>query len=495
MGGIIRIIKLSISSLLLLGFLAGCASYPERMARVKVDFVHGQFESALSAIPDKDCGCGKNQVLTLLERAILKQSLGDFEGSNRDFEIAYAVMEDYENRPAVSLRDLGSETGAALVNETTLPYKGTGYEKFLVHIYKTLNYLMLGDGEGAGVEIRRLDRRREIELETNRKARAAAEEASREKDIPAENLSTIENQLLSAYGAARDRAATVSNLYLSAFGSYLSALHYDLAGSWSEALIDYRRVLNQVPAFRFARIDAILSGAAAIPAPKEKVDLKTSGDLFLIFQCGLSPVKHEISIPIPVSDGLISIAFPYYIPVPTQMARAAVSIDGTGFGVTEILSDIEAKQIRELIDQIPVLIVRQAIRAAIKATMLHVAQEEGGAWGGLAASLYNVFSEQADLRSWLLLPQNIQVLRAYPPEGTRAVRIDILGQNGSVLESVNLELEFSNDQTVLLNLRAIGYTPLLPDGMTITQQWRTLDRVPLSNRPRTCLGRDQDDEE
>jgi hypothetical protein len=260
-------------------------------------------------------------------------------------------------------------------------------------------------------------------------------------------------------------------------------------------LIDYRRVLNQVPAFRFARIDAILSGAADIRAPGAKVDLKESGDLFLIFQCGLSPVKHEISIPIPVSDGLISIAFPYYSPVPTQLARAAVSIDGRGFGVTEILSDIEAKQIRELIDQIPVLIVRQAIRAAIKATMLHVAQKEGGAWGGLAASLYNVFSEQADLRSWLLLPQNIQVLRAYPPEGTRAVRIDLLGQDGSVLESVNLELEFRNDQTVLLNLRAIGHTPLLPDGLTITQQWRTLDRVPLSSRPRTYLGRDQGDEE
>ncbi|MDP8236496.1 MAG: hypothetical protein P9M08_08930, partial [Candidatus Erginobacter occultus] len=270
--------------------LGGCASYPERMARVKRDFVNGQYESALSDISDSDCEGGRDQILALLERAILKQSMGDFEGSNRDFEAAYAVMEDYENRPAVSLRDLGSESGAALVNETTLPYKGTGYEKFLVHIYKALNYLMLGDYEGAGVEIRRLDRRREIELETNRKARAAAEEASREEEIPREELSGIEGQLLAAYGPARDRAATVSNLYLSAFGSYLSGLHYDLEGSWSEALIDYRRVLEQVPVLFPARLDAVLSGADDISAAGTEVNLEGSGDLFLVFQCGLSPV-------------------------------------------------------------------------------------------------------------------------------------------------------------------------------------------------------------
>jgi len=484
----IRIIKPFLPASLLLFLLAGCSSYPQRMARVQEDFVRGEYESALSNICESDCEGGKDQILALLERALLKQSMGDFEGSNRDFETAYGLMEDYENRPSVSLRDIGSEAGAALVNETTLPYKGTGYEKFLVHIYKALNYLLLGDYEGAGVEIRRLDRRREIELETNRKAREAAEEAAREEEIPGEDLSGIESQLLAAYGPARDRAATVSNLYLSAFGSYLSALHYDLEGSWSESLIDYRRVLEQVPASRYARIDAVSSGADDISDPAVDLDLSRTGDLFLVFQSGLSPVKDQVYIPIPVGDGMLAIAFPFYRLVPTRLSRAAVYIDGRDAGATEILSDIEAKQVRELIDQIPVLIVRQAIRAAVKATMLHASKEAAGGWGELAASLYNIFSEQADLRSWLLLPRNIQVLRAYPPEGTRQVRIDILDEAGGVLDSVDFELEFRNDQTVLVNLRAVGYTPLLPDGLTVTQQWRALPRVPLAGRPRNRIG-------
>ncbi len=481
-------IKPRLAALPLLVLLAGCASYPARMAAVKQDFVLGNYESAISDISDSDCEGGNEQVLALLERAILKQAMADFEGSNRDFEAAYSVMADYENRPSVSLRDVSSEAGAALVNETTLPYKGTGYEKFLLHIYKTLNYLMLGDYEGAGVEIRRLDRRREIELESNRRARKAADDAAREENISRKDLDGTENQLLQAYGPARARAATVSNLYLSALGSYLSGLNYDLEGSWSEAVIDYRRVLEQVPSARYARIDAVLSGADDLSAPGSEVDLRRSGDLFLVFQCGLAPVKDQVAIAIPVSGGLISLAFPFYRMFPTRLAGAAVSIDGRDVGTTEILSDIEAKQIRELIDQIPVLVIRQAVRAAVKATMLHVARKEGGAWGGFAATLYNVFSEQADLRSWLLLPQNIQVLRAYPPEGKRKVQIDLLDGGGAVLDTVVLDLEFRNDQTVLLNLRAVGYTPLLPDRLTVTHQWRALPRVPLSSRPRPSLG-------
>lgn len=484
----LRTIRFFLIPLPLLPLLAACASYPARMAAVKQDFALGNYESAISDISDSDCEGGNEQILALLERATIKQSMGDFEGSNRDFEAAYTVMVEYENRPSVSLRDISSEAGAALVNETTLPYKGTGYEKFLIHIYKALNYLMLGDYEGAGVEIRRLDRRREIELETNRQARKAADEAAREEKLNRQDLDGISGQLLNAYGPARARADTVSNLYLSAFGSYLSGLNYDLEGSWSEAVIDYRRVLEQVPSARYARIDAVLSGAGDVAAPGAEVDLRESGDLFLVFQCGLAPVKDQIYIPLKIGDGLISLAFPFYRTVPTRLERAAVYIDGRDVGATEILSDIEAKQIRELIDQIPVLVVRQAVRAAVKATMLHVAKKEGGAWGGFAASLYNVFSEQADLRSWLLLPKNIQVLRAYPPEGQRKVRIDILDGGGTVLDTFNLDLEFRNDQTILLNLRAVGYTPLNPGGLIVTNQWRALPRVPLSSRPRPSLG-------
>ncbi|MFH1038702.1 MAG: hypothetical protein V1789_08570 [PVC group bacterium] len=477
---------LFIAPLLLLA-LAGCASYPERMAAMKQDFVLGDYTGAMAAIDPDDCEDGRDRLLCLLERATIKQSMGDFEGSNRDFETAYEVITDYENRPSVSIRDAGSETAAVLVNDTALPYKGAGYEKMLVHIYKALNYLMLGDLEGAGVEIRRLDERRKIELEKHEKEIAEAAEAAREQEIEDEQLSDIRGRILNAYGPARGLAEKVNNLYLSAFGSYLSSLHYDVAGSYSEALIDCRRVLEQAPFFDYARIDAVSLGANDIRAPAVDLDLNASGDFLLFFQCGLSPVKDEAFIPIPTSRGWLAVAFPFYRTVPTSLDKAVVYIDGVEAGASEMLSDIEAKQIRNLIDQIPALIIRQIVRVVIKEVALQAASKEAGGWGELAMSFYNLFSEHADLRSWLLLPKNIQALRLYPPLGKHAVRIALVGSEGAVLGDVTLDLEFANDRTVLVNLRAIGFTPSLPDGLTITEQWRSIPRVPLQDRPQTVL--------
>ena len=470
-------------------FLAGCSSYPERMAMMKQDFVLGNYEEALSEIDDDDCDGGGDQLLCLLERATIKQNMGDFEGSNLDFETAYNIIIDYESRPTVSIRDMSAEVGAALYNETTLSYKGYGFEKFLIHIYKALNYLMLGDLEGAGVEIRRLDERRKIEIAEHERELGDATEAAHEQNLQKDQLADVSSQLIKAYGPAYDLAESVTNLYLSAFGSYLSSLQYDLDGSYLEALIDSRRVIAQAPNFESARIDAVSYGADDIHFPPVELDLSRSGDLLLFFQCGLSPVKKEIFIPIPTGRGLMAVAFPVYQAVPTKLEWAVVYIDGREAGRTRMLSNIEAKQIRNLIDQIPVLIVRQIVRAVVKGVALRAASKEGGGWGELAMSLYNVLSEHADLRSWLLLPRNIQALRLYPPEGKHNVRIALIGRGGSPLGDVSMDLKFRNDQTHLVNLRGIGYTPLLPNGLTITEQWRAIPRVPLRDRPRTILGK------
>ena len=56
------------------------------------------------------------------------------------------------------------------------------------------------------------------------------------------------------------------------------------------------------------------------------------------------------------------------------------------------------------------------------------AKEAAGGLGELAATLYNVLSEQADLRSWLTLPAHVQVFSAYVEPGDRPVAL--AGANG-----------------------------------------------------------------
>ena len=60
-------------------------------------------------------------------------------------------------------------------------------------------------------------------------------------------------------------------------------------------------------------------------------------------------------------------------------------------------------------------------------------------WRAVATSIWNVVSEQADLRCWRTLPQTYQVSRIYLPEGTYPCRIDLVGGGSYDLGTVVVE--------------------------------------------------------
>ncbi len=466
--------------------LAGCASYTDRMHQARAEYAAGNYPAAIGAIDPEDCEGGRDQLLFLLERGTIKQAQGDFAGSNEDFEHAYSVISDFEERAKISLRDVGSETQALLVNDTALPYKGEGFEKMLLHAMKAINYLMLSDLEGARVEIKRLDERRNIEKEAHEREIARAQEQAQEKNLSADQVAAAEQNLYQAYGPALQIAQRVKSLYLSPFGSLVSALVYDLQGEYDEALVDTRRVLEEAPQYAAAALDAYSLGADDRPSPPVPLDLRKTGDLVVFFHAGLAPEKRQVSIALPVGDAWIAVAFPVYAAIPTAVDHADVFIDGAAAGSTRLVSDVEAQAVKSLVEAAPALVVRQMIRAVIKGVAAHAAEQENG-WAGFLVNMYNILSEQADLRSWLTLPRHLEAFRYYPPAGKHTVRIAVVDAGGRALGEVSQEADFANDRTVLANVRGIGFTPVFPGGLNITAQWRTLPRAPLSGRPRFVL--------
>ena len=179
-------------------------------------------------------------------------------------------------------------------------------------------------------------------------------------------------------------------------------------------------------------------------------------------------------------------AFPVYAAIPTAVDHADVFIDGAAAGSTRLVSDVEAQAVKSLVEAAPALVVRQMIRAVIKGVAAHAAEQENG-WAGFLVNMYNILSEQADLRSWLTLPRHLEAFRYYPPAGKHTVRIAVVDAGGRALGEVSQEADFANDRTVLANVRGIGFTPVFPGGLNITAQWRTLQRAPLSGRPRFVL--------
>jgi hypothetical protein len=191
-----------------------------------------------------------------------------------------------------------------------------------------------------------------------------------------------------------------------------------------------------------------------VPAPEG------TGSVVLLFDCGWAPHKREFKLMFPTYHSLGAIAIPVYERTANPAARARLVIGSRSF-VTEILTDVDAVAFKYHKNRLPLLLVKHAIRLALK-----VAEGEAAAYGvkealkpkqgtgrqgrqdttladaagwltGLAVGAVNAALEQADLRAWLSLPQSFQAVRANVPPGEHRARVELLAANGRVLASAD----------------------------------------------------------
>jgi hypothetical protein len=102
-------------------------------------------------------------------------------------------------------------------------------------------------------------------------------------------------------------------------------------------------------------------------------------------------------------------------------------------------------------EKVPAITTRQIIRAASKGAATYAAKEQLGLAGQLAMSVYNYSSESADLRSWITLPSNAQILRTDMESGIHKLALASAG----ILEPVSVDVEIpAGGKTILHVVRA-----------------------------------------
>jgi len=89
--------------------------------------------------------------------------------------------------------------------------------------------------------------------------------------------------------------------------------------------------------------------------------------------------------------------------------------------------------------------LREVIRLVVKSLATYEASNQAGGWGLLAGSIYSFITAQADERSWLLLPNNIQLFEQQYTPGKYTVDIalketpiDIKSNKTTLLWIVNM---------------------------------------------------------
>jgi hypothetical protein len=386
-----------------------------------------------------------------MERGRIAQILGKTKFSETDFAAAIARVKHNDEKATISASDAAAQSAALLVNDNAIPYKGEGYERVLLHNYQALNYLANKNLESAAIEVRLANaeqdealKRHEEELEE------AREEASKQKI----QLSGNNQQLNAVYAKMDEVSGKVKSSFQNAYTFYLSGVVYELLNQPNDAYIDYKKALEISPGNSFVQTDVIrlarfleMDEDLAIYNSRytqisEKLKTATSappeGQLLIFYEEGLVPQKEEIRVTLPIPKaGPIAVAFPIYTAHWQKPIPVNIYSNNSLLGVSEPVCYVNALAVRALKERIPEMVIRQTIRSTLKGIAAKKANDKDQLFG-LLTSAYNIVSENADLRSWLTLPANVQIMRTTLPPGNYS--LSLMPDNSSLAKEETIEV-------------------------------------------------------
>jgi hypothetical protein len=374
--------------------LAGCAS--ARMSDHVSDelFHEARYDEAaarLKAGLEKQGTDGRDSLLYTLDLALALHSAGRFDESTKYFREAdrLAEIKDYTS--------LSKEAGSLLTSENIKDYKAEDFENVLINAYLAMNYALQGNREDALVEARRV----------NQKIYLMVSEGKRKYQQ-------------------------------SAFARYLSAVLYEADGNYGDAYIDYKNTHDLAPwvpslgqdLWRCAKLTGIdedmekwdqeyhLTAAdhqnALRAGPKSGL-----GEIVVIYENGISPKKY----PNPAFRTL-----PKFYPRFNPVRGAAVIVNGQPTVNTFVLDDIEQKAIENLDEKYGGMIAKKIGGIVAKEAVGDVvANETHSEILGALTKLAFYASDQADVRSWNLLPRDLQMARIQIAPGSYQVHVAPFG--------------------------------------------------------------------
>ncbi|TVQ89705.1 MAG: hypothetical protein EA393_06875 [Bacteroidetes bacterium] len=456
--------KFTIPIILLSFLLSGCRTYYQRQQEFSQLFRTGQIQEAADVLErDRRGAKRRTRLLHLMNMGVVHHMLGNYTQSNEFFEEAFILSED-------QLRNPLDEALALFSNPNMTEYRGEDFEILMIHYYKAMNFIQLGNFEAALVECRRLNNR----------------------------LSVLADRFPSDNRYKRD-----------AFIHNLMGVIYEAAGDHNNAFIAYRNAYN-IYQDDFSR----LFGLGA-PAQLKKDLLRSAnrmgfrdqvefyerefgfsapatmqpghGELVFFLQNGLGPVKHEWSVNFTIVRGsggrvdfvneelglsfpfylgasgqssgdlgdlrIVRVAFPKYLERKPLFTGANVRVQGKVQRL-EKAQDINAIAFRSLEDRMLREMGNALLRLAIRQATEQVVRRENQNVGAILGILGAV-AERADTRNWQTLPHSIHYTRISLPEGNHNLALEMLLPNNHTGRTVNLETQIRTGRTSFINYHVL----------------------------------------
>ena len=476
--------------------LNGCAtfrSYNSETQTLVSSLATGQVDQALTQHESKT-GSDKD-LLYFMEKGELQRLKKLYPETIATWTEADQIIAQWESETKISGAKVGQTVGSVVVNDKLRRYDGEDYEKVMLSTRLALAYLAVGKTEDALVEIKKTWERENLIKTLHEKDLNEAENIAKEKGYS----TRIEN--LNGYPIATLNSPDVTNLkngYQNAFSHYLSGFLYEAAGEVALATASYRTAIELQP-----NLSILKDGLAGIderrampeiavviqPEPPALPEVKTvtkkskkkgkksksvqqiavvpistpvavqtspfiapsnESDVLFVVETGVAPFKKSIMIPLPIPyAGVVPISFPVLETNPISTNKAiSISLPNNSTMQLTTITSIENLSRRSLKDNLPSIMVRAAIRGAVKGAS-QAAVYRQSLLAGLVVNAVNVATEQADERTWGLLPAEITIARMKVPEGKSTIKI----QTSQGMKEVTVSV---SGKHVVIPIRLIG---------------------------------------
>jgi hypothetical protein len=415
--------KLTLLAALLMGAaFSNCAS--TRMSDTQSDslFRQGKYAEAAERLKtglEKKGEDSKDGLLYMLDAGLAYHAAGMYVESNKYFLRAdqLAEIKDYTS--------LATETATLLVSDNIKQYKTEDSENVLINVYLAMNFAFMNKSEDALVEARRVNRKLYMMVSEGKK-----------------------------------------KYKQNAFARYLSAILYEANRDWDDAYLDYKAAAEIRPEFAMIGLDLWrMANRLNRSEDRERIEKKYTitdeqkksqsvltsknrpGEIIVIYENGISPKKGA-------HPDLYSV--PKFYPRSNPVSQARIHVHGLDVSeefVTEtaVLEDIEATAIQNLDEKWAGIVAKKIGGVVAKEVVGNVvANKTDSPLLGALLKVALYASDQADTRSWNLLPKDLQIARISVRGGKYTLRPELIGSNVEIPERT---VHVNPGQKVFINFR------------------------------------------
>ncbi|MCR5183675.1 MAG: hypothetical protein K6B46_03130 [Opitutales bacterium] len=443
-------------------FFSACSTYPERAAKIRDACGNQDYATAVELAKQEAENANENDRLQWqLDYATTLWLQQDFRTASGAWDDALKTFE-YWDEKADTL--ISKEISAGLSNLSALPYRGQDIDRIMLHTYRALTYLELGDIAAARPALNAAYREQTLAVERNAKEIEKAKDESQKEEVDQKTLAEQNDKINKKLEEEQKNDFQFEHYadYVNPFTTWLYGIYFLHAAADSGDIERSRNALE--------RVNQMVPGN---PVVKADLDLIAGGRklsqpvTYIIYEYGKIANLREWRLDLILPDPITGSTAPFAIALPrincprldpktSHANNYEIPYMKANDCEAALVCDMNRVRVTEFHNKYPSIVMRTLTTAIIKTTSAIAVNTAARKSNSLAfqvfsligTSVYTLGSAGADLRVWQTLPRSFSIARIPTPENKK-ITVSVAGRE--------LEIDVPDAKVSVIYVNAESY--------------------------------------